>query len=64
MTVKDLIEKLQTVPQDAKVLHINYQLRKEPAFSTPYICMNGQGELILGAYLVGSQAPWDEKENE
>ena len=56
MIVKDLIEKLQTMPPDAPVLHINYTWRRKTAFSDPCVFVNGDGECVLGAQLV-SYAP-------
>lgn len=56
MLVKHLIEKLQQLPPDAPVVHLNYTWRRKAACSDPYIGLNGFGECVLGAQLV-SRAP-------
>ena len=35
MTVAELIEKLKTMPPEAKVIHINYRWHKNNAYSDP-----------------------------
>lgn len=53
MLVKQLIEKLQKMPPNAAVVHINYTWRRKTAFSDPFVGLNGEGECVLGAQLVG-----------
>lgn len=53
MLVKQLIEQLQKMPPEAPVVHINYTWRRKTAFSDPFVGLNGEGECVLGAQLVG-----------
>ena len=53
MTVKELIEKLKTMPPDAEVIHINYRWHKKTAYSDPDVFLNIEGSCSLGARLVG-----------
>lgn len=53
MTVKELIEKLKTMPPDAKVIHINYRWYKKNAYSDPDVFLNLEGSCSIGARIVG-----------
>lgn len=53
MTVKELIEQLQTMPQDARVLHINYTWRRKNALSDAYVFKNLEGDVVLATEFVG-----------
>ncbi len=53
MTVAELIEKLKTMPPDAKVIHINYRWYKKNAYSDPDVFLNLEGSCSIGARLVG-----------
>ena len=53
MTVKELIEKLKTMPPEAQVIHINYYWRKKNAYSDPEVFLNLEGGCSIGARIVG-----------
>ena len=53
MTVAELIEKLKTMPPDAKVIHINYRWYKKNAYSDPDVFLNLEGSCSIGARTVG-----------
>lgn len=55
MKVKDLIKKLEALPQEAEVVHINYQWENPTAFSEPLVFMNSFGECMLGTQEVGKE---------
>lgn len=40
MTVAELIEKLKTMPPDAKVIHINYRGSKNNTYSDPDVFLS------------------------
>lgn len=53
MTVAELIEKLKTMPPEAKVIHINYRWHKNNAYSDPDVFFNSAGSCSIGARIVG-----------
>lgn len=53
MTVAELIEKLKTMPPEAKVIHINYRWYKKNAYSDPDVFLNLEGSCSIGARIVG-----------
>lgn len=53
MTVAELIEKLKTMPPEAKVIHINYRWHKNNAYSDPDVFFNLAGSCSIGARIVG-----------
>lgn len=54
MTVKEMIEKLQTMPQDAKVVHINWHWSKKKAgYSNPTLYIALDGSVAISCECVG-----------
>lgn len=53
MTVAELIEKLKTMPPDAKVIHINYRGSKNNAYSDPDVFLSVAKTCSIGARIVG-----------
>lgn len=53
MTVAELIEKLKTMPPEAKVIHINYRWHRPNAYSDPEVFLNVEGSCSIGTKIVG-----------
>lgn len=53
MTVAELIEKLKTMPPEAKVIHINYKGHKNNAYSDPDVFLSAAKTCSIGAKTVG-----------
>lgn len=54
MTVKELIEKLQAMPQDANVVHINWHWSKNKAgYSNPTLHIAFDGSVAISCERVG-----------